>query len=204
MEVGEVEKNNEDVENHELQDLLNMGDLADIEDPKAAFVHSMKEKATGKINIDGIDSDAVQDMLSYIYGGKIDKIEDKSAKLLAAAEQYYIKHIKKKCEELLCKSLNISNSRDILKPLVIKFVVEGRSQAQTPNFCTDQAGQGVSKGSGPSWCWTAGNSRSKNLMLVWIFKKKLLLQELNVMLKKTIADGADAEHCQVDDSDHVI
>jgi hypothetical protein len=41
-------------------------------------------------------------------------------------------------------------------------------------------------------------------MLVWIFKKKLLLQELNVMLKKTIADGADAEHCQVDDSDHVI
>ena len=41
-------------------------------------------------------------------------------------------------------------------------------------------------------------------MLVWIFKKKLLLQQLQVMLKNTIAEGADAEYCQVDDSDHVI
>jgi len=102
----------------------------------------MKEKATGKINIDGIDSDTVQDMLSYIYGGKIDNIDDKSAKLLAAADQYDLKHLKKKCEELLCKSLNISNcleyliladlhSTDILKPLVIKFVVENSREVVT-------------------------------------------------------------------------
>jgi hypothetical protein len=66
-----VEKNNEDGEKHGLLDLLNTGDLADIENPlffKAAFVHNTKEKATGKINIDGIDSDTVQDMLSYICG----------------------------------------------------------------------------------------------------------------------------------------
>ena len=75
----------------------------------------------------------VEDMLKYIYGGKIENLEDKATKLLAAADQYDLKLLKKKCEELLCKSLNISNcldyliladmhSTDILKPLVIRLV----------------------------------------------------------------------------------
>ena len=93
----------------------------------------MVEKATGKINIDGIESNTVEDMLKYIYGGKVENLEDKATKLLAAADQYDLKLLKKKCEELLCKSLNISNcldyliladmhSTDILKPLVIRLV----------------------------------------------------------------------------------
>merc|ERR1719290_253684 len=109
---------------------------------KAAFVHNMVEKATGKINIDGIESNTVEDMLKYIYGGKIENLEDKATKLLAAADQYDLKLLKKKCEELLCKSLNISNcldyliladmhSTDILKPLVIKFVVENSREVVT-------------------------------------------------------------------------
>merc|ERR1712029_676340 len=60
----------------------------------------------------------------------------------AAADQYDLKQLKKKCEELLCKSLNISNcleyliladmhSTDILKPMVIKFVVENSREVVT-------------------------------------------------------------------------
>merc|ERR1719290_989934 len=45
---------------------------------KAAFVHNMMEKATGKINIDGIESNTVEDMLKYIYGGKIENLEEKA------------------------------------------------------------------------------------------------------------------------------
>ena len=111
---------------------------------KAAFVHNMVEKATGKINIDGIESNTVEDMLKYIYGGKIENLEDKATKLLAAADQYDLKLLKKKCEELLCKSLNISNcldyliladmhSTDILKPLVIRLVWPLASLFQTSN-----------------------------------------------------------------------
>merc|ERR1719402_1765137 len=145
-----------------ILDLLQTGELADVDvtvggrvfrchkailgarSPvlKAAFVHNMVEKATGKINIDGIESNTVEDMLKYIYGGKIENLEDKATKLLAAADQYDLKHLKKKCEELLCKSLNISNcleyliladmhSTDILKPLVIKFVVENSREVVT-------------------------------------------------------------------------
>ena len=41
----------------------------------------------------------VEDMLKYIYGGKIENLEDKATKLLAAADQYDLKLLKKKCEE---------------------------------------------------------------------------------------------------------
>ena len=66
----------------------------------------------------------VEDMLKYIYGGKIENLEDKATKLLAAADQYDLKLLKKKCEELLCKSLNISNclvSQQILRLSKLKF-----------------------------------------------------------------------------------
>lgn len=145
-----------------MLDLLHTGELADVDvtaagrvfrchkailgakSPvlKAAFVHNMVEKATGKINIDGIESNTVEDMLKYIYGGKIENLEDKASKLLAAADQYDLKYLKKRCEEVLCKSLNISNcldylvladmhSTDILKPLVIRFVVENSREVVT-------------------------------------------------------------------------
>ena len=71
----------------------------------------------------------------YCYGGNIENIEEKSDKLLAAADQYALKHLKRKCEEVLCQSVNINNcldlliladlhSTDILKPLVIKVCTE--------------------------------------------------------------------------------
>lgn len=155
-----------DLENQEacsgMLDLLQSGELADVEvvcdgrtfschkailgskSPvfRAAFVHNMKEKATGKITIESIDPDTVADMLTYIYGGKIEGVEDKASKLLAGADQYDLKHLKKRCEELLARSLNISNcldyliladlhSTDMLKPLVIRFVVENSREVVT-------------------------------------------------------------------------
>ena len=176
-------------ENRGFLQLLQTGELADVDvvvgertfqchkailgakSPffKAAFVHDMKEKATGKITIDGdittnerrssslilfegLDSNTAHDLLVYCYGGKIENIEEKSDKLLAASDQvtwlevggkpcfnlifqYALKHLKRKCEEVLCQSVNISNcldlllladlhSTDILKPLVIKVVAQ--------------------------------------------------------------------------------
>jgi len=161
-ETGTGAETPETDEGEGMLDLLHTGELADVEvvvggrvfrchkailgarSPvlKAAFVHNMVEKATGKINIDGIESSTVEDMLKYIYGGKIDCLEEKATKLLAAADQYDLKYLKKRCEELLCKSLNISNcldyliladmhSTDILKPLAIRFVVENSREVVT-------------------------------------------------------------------------
>jgi len=152
----------EESENKGFLELLQTGELADVDvivggrtfnchkailgakSPffKAAFVHDMKEKATGTMTIDGIESETFSDMLVYIYGGNIERIEEKSDKLLAASDQYVLNHLKRQCEELLCKSLNISNcldlliladlhSTEILKPLVIKFVVENSREVVT-------------------------------------------------------------------------
>jgi len=157
------EESSDNCDNKGLFELLQTGELADVDvvvngktfachkailgakSPffKACFVHNMKEKATGKITIEsGIDCDTVYDMLVYIYGGKIEKIEDKCGKLLAAADQYDLKHLKRQCEEILCRTLNINNclefliladlhSTDILKPHVIKFVVENSREIVT-------------------------------------------------------------------------
>ena len=110
-------------ENRGFLQLLQTGELADVDvvvgertfhchkailgakSPffKAAFVHDMKEKATGKITIDGdmtnifenplmilsegLDSNTAYDLLVYCYGGKIENMEEKSEKLLAASDQ---------------------------------------------------------------------------------------------------------------------
>lgn len=142
-----------------MLELLQTGDMSDVEvvcgdrtfychkvvlvskSPvfRAAFQHNMKEKNTGKITIQGIDPDTVADMLTFIYGGDIQGIEDKADKLIAAADQYNLKHLKVYCEDLLAQSLNITNcldylalahlySPDKLKPLVIQFVVENSKE----------------------------------------------------------------------------
>ena len=157
------EEGGEEGDKQGFLDLLHTGDLADVDvvvgsrtfhchkailgakSPffKAAFVHNMKEKATGKITIDSaIEAGTVNDMLTHIYGGKIENMEEKCGKLLAASDQYDLKHLKRHCEELLCRTLNITNcldlliladlhSTDILKPHVIRFVVENSREIVT-------------------------------------------------------------------------
>ena len=106
-------------------------------------MHDMREKATGRITISSdIGVDTVQDMLTHLYGGRIDNMEEKAGKLLAASDQYDLRLLKRECEELVCRGLNITNcldllvladlhSTDILKPHVIKFVVENSREIVT-------------------------------------------------------------------------
>ena len=109
---------------------------------QAAFIHDMKEKATGRINVSCGDSQTVEDILTHIYGGRIENMDEKAAKLLAAADQYDLRHLKRECEELVCRNLNIGNcldllvladlhSSDLLKPHVIRFVVENSREVVT-------------------------------------------------------------------------
>ena len=105
--MEESEETAEESENKGFLELLQTGELADVDvivggrtfnchkailgakSPffKAAFVHDMKEKATGTMTVDGIDSETFSDMLVYIYGGNIERMEEKSDKLLAASDQ---------------------------------------------------------------------------------------------------------------------
>jgi len=115
---------------------------------RAAFVHNMKEKSTGKITVMDTYEDVIEDMLTHIYGGKIDGLEDKAEKLIVVADQYNLKQLKKHCEELLAKCLKIENclhfliladmhSADGLKSVATRFVVENFSEVVTQDKWTE-------------------------------------------------------------------
>ena len=43
------------------------------------------------MDIQDLDGETVHDMIIYVYSGKVDKIDDKAAGLLSAAEKYDLK-----------------------------------------------------------------------------------------------------------------
>ena len=98
-----MEKNNEDGEKHGLLDLLNTGDLADIENPLFSRQHlstTIRKRQLARSIL----------MASTVILFKI-------CSATSVDEQYDLKHLKKKCEELAD-----IHSTDMLKPLAIKFV----------------------------------------------------------------------------------
>merc|ERR1712059_38594 len=113
---------------------------------RATLEHDMKEKASGKITIEDIEPNIVEDMLTHIYGGNIKNLEEKADKLLVVADQYDLKKLKTRCEDLLAGSLDIStcldclvladlHSSERLKPFVIKFIAENlREVADQDNW----------------------------------------------------------------------
>merc|ERR1719187_829340 len=160
--VVKIDDDDDEEIGDDLLDMYNTGDFADVvlvcdqqEFPahkailgarsdyfRAAFRHDMKEKQTGKIEIVDVDKETIEDMLIYIYSGRVENLDEKADKLLPAAEKYLIKSLKKKCEQNLCHSLTISNCLDYLvdadrynamhlKPLIIKFVVDNCREVVT-------------------------------------------------------------------------
>jgi hypothetical protein len=145
-----------------LTDLLHSGDFADAEivcddatslpchknivasaSPvfKGMFMNDMKERKTGKIVIKGIDKDTLADMLLYIYGGKIDEMENKAVKLLEVAERYILGQLKEHCEMLLVSDLKLDNcldylvtadlhSANLLRSAALKFMVDNAEELE--------------------------------------------------------------------------
>jgi hypothetical protein len=108
---------------------------------KAMFMNDMKEKETGKIYVEWIDKDTISDMLFYIYGGKIDNINEKAGNLLYVSERYDLKQLKGNCEKLLVSSLKLENcldylikadlhSAEFLKSTVVRFMVDNARELE--------------------------------------------------------------------------
>ena len=83
---------------------------------RAMFQNDMTENRTKKVNIEDIDSKVLGEMLNFIYTGvpNEDVLEEKTAELLGAANQYQLEVLKSICEDRLCSSLEVSNSIEYL------------------------------------------------------------------------------------------
>jgi len=128
---GEEEKE----DNKGMLNLLESGDLADIEVTcgnqtfqchsailasksevfHAMLVNDMKEKQTKHIDLVDLDPDVFKAILLHMYGGTLNLTSyEQWSNILKAADQYGLLHLKKRCEKSLCKSLRIDNCLDHL------------------------------------------------------------------------------------------
>merc|ERR1719312_1942443 len=68
---------------------------------KAMFTSGLKEEQESKVDPSHHDPDTVQDMIRYMYTGKVEDIQSKAGLLIHAAEEYDLKGLKELCENAL-------------------------------------------------------------------------------------------------------
>lgn len=82
----------------------------------AMLKNDMKEKQESSIKIQDITYEALEEMLRFMYCGKVEKLDQKNVGcLLSAAEKYQIIYLKDICVEFLIKNLKIENALSTLK-----------------------------------------------------------------------------------------
>lgn len=80
----------------------------------AMFEHDMQESKRNKVEISDMDPDSLEEMLKFIYTGKVTNLEKLADNLLAAADKYDLPNLKQMCEEQLCDDLSITNAVEYL------------------------------------------------------------------------------------------
>ena len=81
----------------------------------AMFEHEMTENINNTVNITDISYNIFEEVLRYIYTGKISSLSDETAiELLVAADKYELNRLKIICEVFIGKNLTKDNVTDIL------------------------------------------------------------------------------------------
>lgn len=80
----------------------------------AMFEHEMRENNENLVEIVDIEPDVMQEVLRYIYAGRVKHVQDIKGDLLAAANKYGIDELKAVCEEKLINDLNVDTVGELL------------------------------------------------------------------------------------------
>jgi speckle-type POZ protein len=77
----------------------------------AMFQHPMKEKATNHIEIEDIEPEVFQELLRFIYTGRLSltSMETMATGLFIAADKYLLEELKMKCENYLVHHMSPNN-----------------------------------------------------------------------------------------------
>ena len=75
----------------------------------AMFSSGMRETVTGVVHMEGIEHDVFQSVLSYMYRGYDEIVEGNAERMLNAAAILQMESLQRRCEEFLCKSINMDN-----------------------------------------------------------------------------------------------
>lgn len=80
----------------------------------AMFSHDFKESLSNRVLITDLSSEAVLEMLRFLYTNRVVHLERINRKLFAAADKYNIGELKDMCEKSLCSSMSIENVCSLL------------------------------------------------------------------------------------------
>lgn len=81
----------------------------------AMFEHDMKENFQSTVEIQDIDYEVFQEVLRFVYAGKVNNIERIAENLFIAADKYALDELMAACATSLCDSLSVDNAVACLK-----------------------------------------------------------------------------------------
>ncbi|XP_001602264.2 speckle-type POZ protein-like isoform X1 [Nasonia vitripennis] len=82
----------------------------------AMFEHDMKEKQQSEVRILDIEKEVLEELIRFLYTGRVKEIDTIAPGLLAAADKYALNDLKLMCERSIFSNLTVDN---VLNTLVI-------------------------------------------------------------------------------------
>ncbi|XP_054163686.1 speckle-type POZ protein-like [Oppia nitens] len=103
----------------------------------AMFSSDMSENRENIIRIDDLTKEVIEELLNFIYSGKVTNLSKVSKELLSAADKYELPQLSDLCEQYLTSSLNVESAPEILvlshlhkavklKSVSIEFIINNR------------------------------------------------------------------------------
>ena len=81
---------------------------------KAMFRSNMAESLGSKVTVEDLSETVMENVLRYIYTGRVAALEDQAGELLVAADKYDLGGLKASCEDAIARTLNADNAVDLL------------------------------------------------------------------------------------------
>lgn len=80
----------------------------------AMFNNTMKENLESRVVIEDFSYDEIQELLRYIYTGKVPKLQEQTNRLLVMSDKYDLTKLKTMCEQALGANLSIETAGGML------------------------------------------------------------------------------------------
>lgn len=80
---------------------------------QAMFENDMRENRENIVEITDIDIDVLNEVLRYMYAGKINMLENNKKDIYRAADKYQLEGLKTICEDAIISSITVNNIADI-------------------------------------------------------------------------------------------
>ena len=74
----------------------------------------MQENVNNIVNIEDAEPNVIDEMLSFVYTGKVKDMNLIACELLRISDKYFLEGLKSICEDTLCENLSVENVLKIL------------------------------------------------------------------------------------------